>query len=57
MSSLDLNNLAFTAFFHDAVPTSAMPNGPSQRISPLPETIALLEKLGAKNNHHCKSCS
>jgi uncharacterized protein len=37
--------------------TVDMANGPSQRISPLPETIALLEKLGAKNNHHCKSCS
>ncbi len=37
--------------------TADMANGPSQRISPLPETIALLEKLGAKNNHHCKSCS
>jgi ankyrin repeat protein len=37
--------------------TADMANGPSQRISPMPETIALLEKLGAKNNHHCKSCS
>jgi ankyrin repeat protein len=37
--------------------TADMANGPSQRISPLPETIALLEKLGSKNNHHCKSCS
>jgi len=37
--------------------TADMANGPSQRISPLPDTIALLEKLGAKNNHHCKSCS
>ena len=37
--------------------TADMANGPSQRISPMPETIALLEKLGSKNNHHCKSCS
>jgi ankyrin repeat protein len=37
--------------------TADMANGPSQRISPLPDTIALLEKLGSKNNHHCKSCS
>jgi hypothetical protein len=27
-----------------------------QRIQPFPETIALLEKLGAKNNNKCKSC-
>jgi hypothetical protein len=26
------------------------------RISPIPETIALLEKLGSKNNHKCASC-
>lgn len=31
-------------------------NGPVQRIEPFPETIALLEKLGAKNNHKCVSC-
>jgi len=37
--------------------TADMANGPAQRISPFPETIALLEKLGSKNNHHCKSCS
>jgi len=37
--------------------TADMANGPSQRISPMPATIALLEKLGSKNNHHCKSCS
>jgi len=37
--------------------TADMANGPAQRISPYPETIALLEKLGSKNNHHCKSCS
>jgi uncharacterized protein len=33
-----------------------MANGPVQRLSPIPETIALLEKLGAKNQHHCVSC-
>ena len=33
-----------------------MANGPVQRIQPFPETIALLEKLGAKNNHKCISC-
>jgi ankyrin repeat protein len=36
--------------------TADMANGPVQRIQPFPETIALLEKLGAKNNHRCKSC-
>ena len=33
-----------------------MANGPVQRVRPYPETIALLEKLGAKNQHHCVSC-
>jgi len=33
-----------------------MANGPVQRLVPLPETIALLEKLGAVNQHHCVSC-
>jgi len=36
--------------------TVDMANGPVQRIQPFPETIALLEKLGAKNNHKCISC-
>jgi len=27
-----------------------------QRIQPFPEALALLEKLGAKNNHRCVSC-
>ena len=36
--------------------TVDMANGPVQRIQPFPETIALLEKMGAKNNHRCKSC-
>ena len=33
-----------------------MANGPWERISPFPETVALLEKLGSKNNHQCVSC-
>jgi uncharacterized protein len=33
-----------------------MANGPVQRLRPFPETIALLEKLGAVNQHHCVSC-
>jgi ankyrin repeat protein len=36
--------------------TADMANGPVSRISPFPETIALLESLGAKNNHRCASC-
>ncbi len=36
--------------------TVDMANGPQQRISPFPTTIALLESLGAKNNHNCQSC-
>jgi uncharacterized protein len=36
--------------------TADMANGPVQRISPFPETVALLEKLGSKNNHRCLSC-
>ncbi len=31
-------------------------NGPVQRLRPFPETIALLEKLGARNSHRCVSC-
>ena len=33
-----------------------MANGPVQRIPPFVETVALLEKLGSKNSHKCKSC-
>jgi uncharacterized protein len=40
----------------DGKTTADMANGPVQRVSPFPETIALLEKLGAKNNHRCISC-
>ena len=36
--------------------TVDMANGPVQRLRPFPETIALLEKLGAKNQHRCVSC-
>lgn len=36
--------------------TVDMANGPVQRITPFPETIQLLESLGAKNNHNCVSC-
>ncbi len=36
--------------------TADMANGPVQRIQPWPEALALLEKLGSKNNHRCVSC-
>ncbi|WP_411278852.1 ankyrin repeat domain-containing protein [Gemmatimonas sp.] len=36
--------------------TVDMANGAVQRIPPFLDTIELLEKLGAKNNHKCKSC-
>lgn len=33
-----------------------MANGPQSRVTPIPETLALLEKLGSINQHHCQSC-
>ena len=36
--------------------TVDMANGPEQRVQPFPETIALLEGMGAKNNDNCRSC-
>jgi uncharacterized protein len=36
--------------------TADMANGPVQRTQPFPEAVALLEKLGSKNNHKCVSC-
>ncbi len=36
--------------------TADMANGPVQRIQPYPETIKLLESLGAVNNNRCVSC-
>ncbi|MDH3271469.1 MAG: ankyrin repeat domain-containing protein [Gemmatimonadota bacterium] len=36
--------------------TADMANSPEQRAQPHPATIALLEKLGSKNNHNCQSC-
>ena len=37
--------------------TVDMANGPVQRTQPYPETIKLLEGLGAKNNHKCVSAA
>jgi uncharacterized protein len=36
--------------------TADMADGPVQRVQPWPETVKLLESLGAKNNHKCLSC-
>jgi len=36
--------------------TVDMANGPQQRVQPFPETMALLESLGAINNNNCISC-
>jgi len=36
--------------------TVDMANAPVQRVEPFPATIALLESLGARNNHKCVSC-
>jgi ankyrin repeat protein len=36
--------------------TVDLANGPVERVQPFAETIALLESLGAKNNHRCVSC-
>jgi ankyrin repeat protein len=36
--------------------TVDLANGPVQRTQPYPETIKLLESLGAKNNNRCVSC-
>ncbi len=45
-----------TAVARSGQTTVDMANGPVQRIQPFPETVALLERLGAKNNHKCVSC-
>ena len=36
--------------------TVDLANGPVQRLRPFPETIKLLESLGARNNHRCVGC-
>ena len=36
--------------------TVDMANGPVERVQPFLETVALLESLGARNNHRCVSC-
>ncbi|MGE3273641.1 MAG: ankyrin repeat domain-containing protein [Vicinamibacterales bacterium] len=45
-----------TALNREGQTTADMANGPVQRTQPYPEAVALLEKLGSKNNHKCLSC-
>jgi ankyrin repeat protein len=45
-----------TAVSRKGQTTVDMANGPVQRIQPFPETVELLESLGAINNHNCVSC-
>jgi ankyrin repeat protein len=45
-----------TAIARSGQTVADMANGPVQRVSPFPATVALLEKLGSKNSHRCVSC-
>jgi ankyrin repeat protein len=45
-----------TAVARSGQTTADMANSPVQRISPIPATVALLEKLGSKNSHKCVTC-
>jgi len=36
--------------------TADLANSPEQRAQPHPKTVVLLEKLGSKNNHKCRTC-
>lgn len=45
-----------TLVSRDGQTTADMANSPEQRAQPHPVTVALLEKLGSKNNHNCRSC-
>lgn len=36
--------------------TADMANGPVSRVSPIPETVALLESLGSENSNNCLTC-
>ena len=40
----------------NGVTVADMANGPPQRIQAYASTIAVLDILGAKNNHKCVSC-
>ena len=47
------NGCDVTAVSRAGQTTADMANGPVSRGSPFPETVALLESLGSKNNHNC----
>ncbi|HYV62989.1 MAG TPA: ankyrin repeat domain-containing protein [Bryobacteraceae bacterium] len=40
----------------NGVTTADIANSPRERIEPFPETVKLLESLGAKNSHKCIAC-
>ena len=44
------------AVARNGMTTVDMANGPVQRLRPFPDTIQLLEKLGATNSHRCVAC-
>ena len=44
------------AVARNGMTTVDMANGPVQRLRPFPDTIQLLEKMGAKNSHRCVAC-
>jgi hypothetical protein len=45
-----------TAVARTGQTTADMANSPVQRLSPIPETVALLMKLGSKNSNKCVVC-
>ena len=45
-----------SAISRRAQTTADMANGPVSRVSPIPETVALLESLGSTNSNNCVSC-
>jgi hypothetical protein len=45
-----------TAVARSGQTTADMANSPVQRLSPIPETVALLMKLGSKNSNRCVVC-
>jgi ankyrin repeat protein len=45
-----------TAVARSGQTTADMANGPVQRVSPFPATVALLMKLGSKNSNKCVTC-
>jgi hypothetical protein len=44
------------AVARNGMTTVDMANGPVTRLTPFPDTIKLLEGMGAKNNHRCVNC-